>query len=185
MAILEDRSVALPCSLPGKGVKFEVCESEFLERQVDERHGAGRMRGVERDLQDHFLSRRGADDRGKVHVPCSGTPSPVPGVQAPAPVRGHPQASGRSPRAAIRVSDSVSSLLKRALDKVRLLQRHMCTAVKGNAVSTRKRCPFSPHLSLPCGFLGKDSGRGRQRGRPCWGGGLAAGVRGQGSGLDL
>ena len=97
--------------------------------------------------------------------------------------QGTPQASGRSPRAAVRVSDSVSSLLKRALDKVRLLQQHTCTAVKGNAVSTRKRCPFSPRLSLPCGFLGKDSGRGRQRGRPCWGGGLAAGVRGQGSGL--
>lgn len=76
-------------SLPGKGVNFEVCESELLERQVDERHGARRMRGVERDPQDHFLSRRGADDRGKVRVPCSGTPSPVPGVQAPAPIRGH------------------------------------------------------------------------------------------------
>ena len=97
LAILEDRSVALPCSLPGKGVKFEVCESEFLERQVDERHGAGRMRGVERDPQDHFLSRRGADDRGKVRVPCSGTPSPVPGVQAPTPVRGHPRPAARVP----------------------------------------------------------------------------------------
>ena len=49
LALLEGRSVALPYSLPGKGVKFEVCESEFLEGQVDERHGAGRMRGVERD----------------------------------------------------------------------------------------------------------------------------------------
>lgn len=49
MALLEGRSVALPYSLPGKGVKFEVCESEFLEGRVDERHRAGRMRGVRRD----------------------------------------------------------------------------------------------------------------------------------------
>lgn len=98
LAILEDQSVALPYSLPGKGVKFEVYESEFLERQVDERHGAGRMREVERDPQDHFLSRCGADDRRMVCVPPSGTPSPVPGVQAPAPVRGHPRPAAGVPK---------------------------------------------------------------------------------------
>ena len=49
MALLEGWSVVLPYSLPGKGVKFEVCESEFLEGRVDERHRAGRMRGVRRD----------------------------------------------------------------------------------------------------------------------------------------
>lgn len=97
LALLESQSMALPYSLPGKGVKFQVCESEFLEGQVDERHGAGRMRGVERDLQDHFLSRRGADDTAEWSASRpAARPVLFRGSRHPLPP-GTPQASGRNP----------------------------------------------------------------------------------------
>ena len=174
LALLESRSMALPYSLPGKGVKFQVCESESLEGQVDERHGAGRMRGVERDLQDPFLSRHGADGPAEWSASCPAARPVLFRGPSTRSRRGHPRPAAGIPEQLSGCLHCVSSLLKCALVEVRLLQQRARTAMKGDAMSTRRRCLFSALLSLPCGFLGKDGGRGGQRGHPCWGGGLAA-----------
>ena len=88
--------------------------------------------------------------------------------------QGHPRPAAGVPEQRSGCLHCMCSFLKCALDGVRLLQQHACTAMKGGAISPQKRSPFSAPLSVPRGLLGKDGGRGGQRGHPCWGGGLAA-----------
>ena len=88
--------------------------------------------------------------------------------------RGHPRPAAGVPEQRSGCWHCVSSFLNCALGGVRLFQQQACAAMKGDVISPRRRCPFSALLSLPCGFLGKDGGRGGQRGHPCWGRGPAA-----------